>query len=281
MSMEKEHFFCWCMGVTMSECVKSVWIYCKTFFSGNGDIIGSIIPSHTHISVVLAREHLLLLHLYFPPRLLPRAFLLHSDSEEADSPQHSPLPPTPPPSIYLLRVQKLHSTGKKNDGGWEGCRKKREKKREGGRYKHTLQIQLHTRGWDTHACTHTNTHTLLVEHLNHISWLSVIHHSHRQKSHAREAGKLHGNMHNHPQTNAVTEQPTHLETRQQRAGESNPSLHTIFPNQKSTCIHLHGHHCQHTSTVHLGDPLILLCALLLLCALGKLALTSEKINNSK
>lgn len=59
---------------------------------------------------------------------------------------------------------------------------RRGKKRgaEGGRYKRTLQIQLHTRGWDTHTCTHKKTYTLLVEHLNHISWMSVIHHSHRQ-----------------------------------------------------------------------------------------------------
>lgn len=154
------------------------------------------------------REHHLLLHLDFPPHTL----FLHGDSEGADLPHK---PPPPPPSIYLFRVQKLHSTRKKKMK--EGGGKKKDRRgREGVRqtHKHTAQVQQHTRGRDTHIhCTrtHKHVHTLLVEHLNHISCLPAIRHSHRQKHMPERQRKCMATcITTHKQTRSVTEQSTHF-----------------------------------------------------------------------
>ena len=195
-----------------------------------------------------------------------------------------PPPPThpPPPSIYLLGVQKLHSTGKKLWGGGvrrgsgvgeeeeEERKRAEERGREGGRY-----TNIHYRSDSTHVDGDVHAHTLLVEHLNHISCLPDIHHSHRQKHMAERHGNCMATcITTHKQTRSRSQSSQHtLKPDDSVRGESNPSSHTIFPNQKSTCIHLHAHHCQHTSSVHSGDPLIRsrplpppLLLLLLLCA---------------
>lgn len=110
-------------------------------------------------------------------------------------------------------------------------------------------------------CTRTDqhVHTLLLEHLNHISCLPAIHHSHRQKHMAERQGRCtatcittHKQTHARACVRAAAEQSTHFEIRRQRAAVSNPSSHTIFPSQKSTCIYLHAHQCQRTSTVRPG-----------------------------
>ena len=94
-------------------------------------------------------------------------------------------------------------------------------------------------------------------------------------------------MHNHPQTN------THTHTLGHRAANT-PWKHTtgkrkpltIFPNQKSTGIHLHTHQCQDASTVRSGIHSFApcccscVCARVCVCVLSKVALASDKINNS-
>lgn len=94
-----------------------------------------------------------------PFTFLPHALLLHGDSEGAASPHKHPFPPPLLP-LFICSESKNCTAQGKNDGGREGWRKKKKKReRKRGRevHKHTLQIQLHTRGWDTHACTHTTS----------------------------------------------------------------------------------------------------------------------------
>lgn len=73
-----------------------------------------------------------------------------------------------PSSLYLfIQTPKTAQHREKNEEGWEGWRRKK-KEEEGGRqtHKHTTQVQLHTRGRDTHThCAHTHMYTL--------SWWSI------------------------------------------------------------------------------------------------------------
>lgn len=240
----------------------------------------------THQCGLSAREHHLLLHLYFPRCLLPRALVLRGDSEGADLP-HKHLPSSssssypPPSSLYLFargpktaqHREKIMGGGVRRGSGVgeeeeeEERKRAEERGREGGRY-----TNIHYRSDSTHVDGDVHAHTLLVEHLNHISCLPDIHHSHRQKHMAERHGNCMATcITTHKQTRSRSQSSQHtLKPDDSVRGESNPSSHTIFPNQKSTCIHLHAHHCQHTSSVHSGDPLIrsrpLPPPLLLLCA---------------
>ena len=133
----------------------------------------------THQCGLSAREHHLLLHLYFPRCLLPRALVLRGDSEGADLP-HKHLPSSssssypPPSSLYLFaRGPKTAQHREKIMGGGSEEREwsrrgggRREKKsrgtREGGR-------EADTQTYTTDPTAHTWMGTCTRTH----SWWSI------------------------------------------------------------------------------------------------------------
>lgn len=84
--------------------------------------------------------------------------------------------------------------------------------------------------WRGHACTYMHTHTLLVKHLNHISCLPDIHHSHRQR-HMPERG---GNCMATCTTTYKQTRARPLSRRRHNAGEGKH-------NSPPSCIHLSAH----------------------------------------
>lgn len=154
-----------------------------------------------------------------------------------------------------------------------GVEKERGKKRsEEGIQTYNADSAAHTwMGPRIHAL-----HTLLVEHLNHISRLPAIHHSHRYKSMQETCGNCMATCtttHKQAHARSQSSQRT-LKTRRQHAGGSILSLRTITNQLNSLpCTLLSAHiNCTY------GDSLICSVASCSVCA-TKLHQHKRKINN--